>query len=97
MIASNDVFKAIVADTSPSIVKGGWFPSSVVVKLSNNSGNSSEHDCVDITHVNHFAVLCVDSSEDEGDSLDFEMVNGPDTSCTVRELQGGESVEMHSN
>ena len=27
MIASNDVFKAIVADTSPFIVKGGWFPS----------------------------------------------------------------------
>ena len=25
MTASSDVFKAIVADTSPFIVKGGWF------------------------------------------------------------------------
>ena len=70
----------------------------VVMKLSNNNVNSSEQDCVDITHVNHSAVLvlCVDSSEDEGDSLDFEMVSGPDASCTVREFQGGESVGMHS-
>ena len=27
MTASNDIFKAIVADTSPFIIKGGWFPS----------------------------------------------------------------------
>ena len=27
MTAGNDVFKAILADTSPFIVKGGWFPS----------------------------------------------------------------------
>ena len=27
MTAANDVFKAILADTSPFIVKGGWFPS----------------------------------------------------------------------
>ena len=31
MIAGNDVFKAIMADTHPFIVKGGWFPSSIVV------------------------------------------------------------------
>ena len=31
MTAGNDVFKAIVADTSPFIVKGGWFPSSQVM------------------------------------------------------------------
>ena len=33
----------------------------VVMKLNNNV-NNSEQDCVDITHVNCFAVLCVDSS-----------------------------------
>ena len=27
MTTGNDVFKAIVADISPFIVKGGWFPS----------------------------------------------------------------------
>ena len=31
MIASNDVFKAIVADTSTFIIKGGWFPSSLAL------------------------------------------------------------------
>ena len=31
MTAGNDVFKAILADTSPFIVKGGWFPSIVYV------------------------------------------------------------------
>ena len=68
----------------------------VVMKLNNNNVNTSEEDCVDITHVNHFAVLCVDSSEDEGDSLDFDTVTDPDASCTVRGFQGGESVGMHS-
>ena len=30
MTTGNNVFKAILADTSPFIVKGGWFPSSLV-------------------------------------------------------------------
>ena len=68
----------------------------VVMELNNNNVNTSEQDCVDITHVYRFAVLCVDSSKDEGDSLDFDMVNNPDASCTVRGFQGGESVGMHS-
>ena len=67
-----------------------------VIKQNNNNVNTSEQDCVDITHVNHFAVLCVDSSEDEGDSLDLDTVNDPDASCTVRGFQGGESVGKHS-
>ena len=31
---------------------------------------------------------CVDSFEDEGDSLDFDTVNHPDAFCTVRGFQG---------
>ena len=69
----------------------------VVMKLDNNDVSTSEQDCTDFTHVNRFAVLCVDSSEDEGDSLDFDTVNSSDASCTVRGCQGGESVGIHSN
>ena len=39
------------------------------VKQGSNNVNTSEHDYVDVT--NRFAVLCVGSSEDEDDSLDF--------------------------
>ena len=59
--------------------------------------NISDQDCNDFVHVNRFAVLCVDSSEDEDDSLDFDTVNTPDAFCTVRGCQGGESVGIHSN
>ena len=68
----------------------------VVMELNNNNVNTSEQDCVDITHVNRLAVVCIDSSEDEGDSLDFDTINNPDASCTVRGVQGGESVGMYS-
>ena len=67
-----------------------------VVKQGSNNVNTSEHDCVDATHVNSFAVLCLDSYEDEGDSLDFVRVNDPDVFCTVSGFQGGESVGMHN-
>ena len=64
----------------------------VVPKLEKNNVNITEQDCNDFVHDNRFAVLCVDSSEDEGDSLEFDTVNNPDTFCTVRGCQGGESV-----
>ena len=64
----------------------------VVPKLEKNNVNSTEQDCNDFVHDNRFAVLCVDSSEDEGDSLEFDTVNNPDTFCTVKGCQGGESV-----
>ena len=64
----------------------------VVPKLEKNNVNITEQDCNDFVHDNRFAVLCVDSSEDEGDSLEFDTVNNPDTFCTVKGCQGGESV-----
>ena len=33
MTAGHRVFKAIVADTSPFIIKGGWFPSNLFLTL----------------------------------------------------------------
>ena len=68
----------------------------VVMELNNNNINTSEQDCINLTHFNRYAVLCVDSSEDEGDSLDFDTVNNPDASYSVRGFQGGESVGIHS-
>ena len=69
----------------------------VILKTGRNNVNITEQDCCDFVHVNRFAVLCVYSSEDEGDSLDFDTVNTPDTFCTVRGCQGDESVGIHSN
>ena len=66
------------------------------MKQGSNNVNTSKQDCVDVTHANRFAVLCVDNSEDEGDSLDLDTVNGPDVSCTVRGFQGGQSVGIHN-
>ena len=47
MTASNDVFKAIAADTSPFIVKGGWFPSILIktwlVGLPGQSPENTRH------------------------------------------------------
>ena len=68
----------------------------IVLKAENNV-NITEQDCTDFVHANHFAVLCVDSSEDEGDSREFDTVNNPDTFCTVKGCQGGESVGIHGN
>ena len=53
----------------------------VVMVFNNSNVNTSDQDCVD---VNRFAVLFVDSSEDEGDSLDHDTVNNPDASYTAR-------------
>ena len=63
-----------------------------VVKLNNSNVNTSEQGCVDITHVNRFAILCIDSSEDEGDSLNFDTVNDPDASCTFRVVKVSECI-----
>ena len=55
--------------------------------------NTSEQDCIDVTQSNRFAVVCVDSYED--DSLDLEMVKDPDASCMFSGPQGGQSVGLH--
>ena len=70
--------------------------SGVVMNVNNSNVDISDQDYVDITHVNRFAVLCVGSSEDEGDSLDLDTVNNPNASCTVKGFQGCESVGCHS-
>ena len=54
------------------------------MKQGSNNVNTSKHECMDVTHTNLFALLCVDSFEDEGDSLDFDTVKYPDVSCTVK-------------
>ena len=59
--------------------------------------NITKQDCNNFVHANRFAVLCVDSSEDEGGCLEFDTVNNPDTFCTVKGCQGGESVRIHTN
>ena len=65
------------------------------MKQCSNNVNTSKQDCIDITHTNRFAVLWVDSSQDECDSLDFNMVKYPDASCTMRGVQDGRNVGMH--
>ena len=69
----------------------------VVLKSEKNNVNITKQDCNNFVYANRFAVLCVDSSEDEGDSLEFDTVNNLDTFCTVKGCQGGESVRIHSN
>ena len=89
-VSINDVCRCSVSSSNNIETSEQMLHTGVVRKVNNN--NTSEQDFVDIAHVNHFAVLCV---EDEGDSLDFDTVNNPDASCTVRGFQGGESVRMH--
>ena len=57
----------------------------------NNSVNTGKQDCIDFTHTS-IAVLCFDSSEDGGDSLDLDTVKDSDASWQAREVQGDQSV-----
>ena len=65
------------------------------VNQSNKFVNINDQDCCNITNTNHFAVLYVDSSKDEGDSLDSVTVKDSVTSCNGKEFQSGQTVEIH--
>ena len=60
-----------------------------VVKQCSKVVNTNDQDCVNITDTNRFAVLYVDSSEDEGDSLDSVTVKDSILSCNVKKFQSG--------
>ena len=66
-----------------------------VVKQSKKVINTSDQDCFNVTETNRFAVLYVDSSEDEGDSLDSVTVKDSVLSCNDKEFQSGRTVGMH--
>ena len=65
------------------------------VNQSNKVVNTNDQDCFNITNTNCFAVLYVDSSENEGDSLDSVMVKDSVTSHDGKEVQSGQTVEIH--
>ena len=66
-----------------------------VVKQSKKVINTSDHDCFNVIDTNRFAVLYVDSSEDEGDSLDSVTVKDSVLSCNDKKFQSGRTVGMH--
>ena len=57
--------------------------------------NMEKQDCDIIVDTNRFAVLYVDSSEDEGDSLDSLTVKDSDASFNGKKSQSGQSVVIH--
>ena len=67
-----------------------------VVKQCNKVVNTNDQDCFNITDTNRFAVLYVDSSEDEGDSLDSVTVKDSLPSRNVKEFQSGRTVETYA-
>ena len=77
-------------DTSDKVVRNDSIQSRInsvktpnVVKQCSKVTNTNDQDCFNVTDTNRFAVLYVDSSEDEGDSLDSVTVKH---SCSVHNI-----------
>ena len=90
-------------DTSMESVKCNLETSSKTKPLNAYSSVNQNHkvvnirnqDCDIIVDTNRFAILYVDSSEDEGDSLDSLTVKDSDASSNGKKSQSGQSVVIH--
>ena len=51
------------------------------------SYDNGKRNCTDCMHTNYFAVICIDSCEDESDFLDLHIVKDPDISWQLERLK----------
>ena len=84
MKASNDVFKAIVADTSPFIIKGGWFPSRCDIKHQPSNQPTKKKKCAQVLehgYLNHSCIMDIASCNNKADNGDLALFINNDQSA----------------